>query len=355
MGGKILRASVCPCETVAAAVNTPPLAGIEERDLAHSLAALWSLDVARLRYLPKGLGSFHWLAESPDGRRFFLTVDDLETKPWLGDDADSTFLGLQGAYGTALALHVHGGLDFVVPPVPSADDRVVVRLSPRHSLTVFEFIKGQPGQWGEPMPAGDRHRLVGTLAKLHRSTPAVPSGVPRRPPELPDRAGLEAALVALGQPWEGGPFSEMARRDLADNADTVTRWLASFDDLAARVVTRAGPTVVTHGEPHPGNLIRVDGAFRLIDWDTVGISLPERDLWMLDDGPGGTLAVYRQATGRAVDGEAIALYRLAWRLTDITLFTALLRSHHGRNQATEKAWKGLTDTLHCCEMPPYGR
>jgi spectinomycin phosphotransferase len=340
---------------VAAAVNTPPPAGIDERDLARALAGFWGLEVARLRYLPKGLGSFHWLAGARNGQLFFLTVDDLETKPWLGADADSTFHGLQAAYGTALALHVHGWLDFVVPPVPSVNDRVAIRLSPRHSLTVFEFIEGQPGQWGEPMPAGDRHCLVDTLAKLHRSTPVVPSDAPRRPLELPGRAGLEAALDALGQPWEGGPFSELARRDLADNADVVRRWLTTFDDLAARVATRAGPPVVTHGEPHPGNLIRVDGVFRIIDWDTVGISLPERDLWMLDDGRGGTLAAYHQATGRPVDDEAIALYRLAWRLTDITLFIALLRSDHGRNEGTEKAWKGLSDSLHCCEMPPYGR
>jgi spectinomycin phosphotransferase len=336
-------------------VNTPPPAGIDGRKLARALSGFWGLDVARLRYLPKGLGSFHWLAEARDDRRFFLTVDDLETKPWLGADADSTFLGLQAAYGTALALRVHGRLDFVVPPVPSLDDRVVVRLSPRHSLTVFEFVEGQPGQWGKPMPAGDRHRLVDTLAKLHRSTPLVRTDAPRRPLEVPGRAGLEAALLAVGRPWDGGPFSEMARRDLAENADLVRQWLVLFDDLAARVGTRAGPPVVTHGEPHPGNLIRVGGAFRLIDWDTVGISLPERDLWMLDDGPGGTLATYGQATGRAVDGQALDLYRLAWRLTDITLFTALLRSDHDHNQGTEKASKGLTDSLHCCEIPPYGR
>jgi spectinomycin phosphotransferase len=340
---------------VATAVDTPPPAEIEQRDLARSLAALWGLEVVRLRYLPKGFGSYHWRAEAQDGRHSFLTVDDLETKPWLGAEADSTFHGLQAAYGTALALHAHGRLDFVVPPVPSIDGRVTVRLNPRHSLTVFEFVEGQPGQWGEPMSAGDRHRLVDTLATLHRSAPSMPSDAPRRELVLPGRADLEAALQDLGRPWEGGPLSEMARLELAANAGIVGQWLASFDDLAARVAARAGPPVITHGEPHPGNLIRVDGAFRLIDWDTVAISLPERDLWMLDDGPDGTLAVYRQMTGRAVDDEAIALYRLAWRLTDIMLFTALLRSDHAINEGTEKAWNGLHDSLHCCETPPYAR
>jgi spectinomycin phosphotransferase len=162
------------------------------------------------------------------------------------------------------------------------------------------------------------------------------------------------ALEELGRPWDGGPFSEAARRELAANADLVRDWLASFDDLAARVASHAAPVVITHGEPHPGNLIRVDGGFRLIDWDTAAMTPPERDLWMLDDGSGEDLSAYRQASGRTVDDTAIALYRLAWRLTDIGLFTALLRSDHGRNQGTEKAWNGLRDSLRCCEVPPYG-
>jgi spectinomycin phosphotransferase len=354
-GDEIPEDRVALCETVTTAVDTPPPSRIEQTDLARSLARSWGVEVIRLRYLPKGFGSYHWLAEAQDRHFYFLTLDDLGTKPWLGDDAESTFEGLQAAYGTALALHDHAQLDFVVPPVPSVDSRVAVRLGPQHSLALFEFIDGQPGQWGEPMNPGDREHLLGILARLHASTPAVPSGVPWRGLELPGRAGLEAALEELDRPWDGGPFSDMARREFAANVEVVREWLASFDALAARVATRAAPAVVTHGEPHPGNLIRVDADLRLIDWDTVALSQPERDLWMLEDDSGGSLAAYTNETGRAVDGTAIALYRLAWRLTDIALFTALLRSHHGVNEGTEKAWNGFRDSLHCCELPAYGR
>jgi spectinomycin phosphotransferase len=37
--------------------------------------------------------------------------------------------------------------------------------------------------------------------------------------------------------------------------------------------------LVTHGEPPPGNILRAAGKLRLIDWDTAGLALPERDLW----------------------------------------------------------------------------
>lgn len=39
--------------------------------------------------------------------------------------------------------------------------------------------------------------------------------------------------------------------------------------------------VVTHGEPHPGNVIRTSHGLRIIDWTTVQMAPPERDLWML--------------------------------------------------------------------------
>jgi aminoglycoside phosphotransferase (APT) family kinase protein len=36
---------------------------------------------------------------------------------------------------------------------------------------------------------------------------------------------------------------------------------------------------LTHGEPHPGNVIGTDDGWLLVDWDTAAIAQPERDLW----------------------------------------------------------------------------
>jgi hypothetical protein len=38
----------------------------------------WGLREVRLLYLPVGFGSHHWSACRGGGRRFFVTVDDLE-------------------------------------------------------------------------------------------------------------------------------------------------------------------------------------------------------------------------------------------------------------------------------------
>ena len=62
----------------------------------------WGLDLDDLRYFPEGGGAYHWVAGTANGQRSFVTVDDLDTKPWLGDDRDSVFDGLIVAYSAAI-------------------------------------------------------------------------------------------------------------------------------------------------------------------------------------------------------------------------------------------------------------
>lgn len=335
-------------------MDTPPPLDLDQLDLADALARSWDLDVGQLRYIPKGFGSYHWFTETP-AHRYFLTVDDLATKPWLGGTPDSTFEGLQAAYDSALALHRQANLTFVVAPIPQLGGGTALRLSERYALTVFPFMDGEPGVWGDPIARNDGQQLLRRLAELHRSTPAAASRAPRHGLVLPGRAVLEAALDDLDRPWTGGPFSEPARRQLAKHAAAVHEWMIAFDHLAGLVKKAGGEQVITHGEPHPGNLIYADDGVLLVDWDTVGLAPPERDLWMFDDGSPNVLAPYTEASGRMVDDTAISLFRLAWTLSDIAAFMALFRSDHGRHRGAEKSLRALTDSLvGALTTRPYG-
>jgi spectinomycin phosphotransferase len=193
------------------------------------------------------------------------------------------------------------------------------------------------------LTAAERGRLAGLLAALHRSAPAVP-GL-RRAAWLPLRAQLEAALGDLHLPWSGGPFAEPARELLARTHCEVRSLLGAFDELRAQVAAGPGELVVTHGEPHPGNLIWAGGALMLIDWDTVGLGPPERDLWMIAGADGAALRVYADATGRAADPAALALFRLRWTLDDISSFVSQLRSRHDRTPGSEHAWRSLNQSV----------
>lgn len=326
--------------------------GLGETDLRPSLARSWRLAPGALRYVPEGGGSYHWATEA-GSVQYFLTVDDLHHKPWLGATPDAAFDGLRAAFAAALALSTQARLPFVVPPVPTRSGEPAVRLTPRYSLAVFPYTDGHPGRWGDELTPAGANQVVDVLARLHRATATVVPLPARRGLRLPGRAGLAAALAALDRPWDGGPFSESVRGELAANAAKVTAWLSEFDRLAAQVAAHSSGDVITHGEPHPGNLIRVAGELRLIDWDTVALAPPERDLWMLA-GATGALDRYQAATGRAVHDAAISFYRLAWALADLAAFAGRLRAPHRRDNDTEKAWRGFLGTLHPGSAPgPY--
>jgi spectinomycin phosphotransferase len=312
---------------------------LEERELLGCLAEGWELDVADAQYLAVGFGSYHWDVTDAAGLRHFVTVDDLDHKGWLGHDRDTAFDGLRAAFDAALALRLEAGLGFVVAPTPTARGEAVRRMGSRYSVALFPFVDGSVDR--TPGPRAD---VVRMLAELHGATSAAQPMARRRHLDLPERHHLEAALRELDRPWAGGPFSEPARALLAGHASDLWERLRTFDRLAAEVATADADLVITHGEPHWANVLRGAGQLLLIDWDTVGLASPERDLWHVT-GDAEELALYERATGRRVDPTALAVYRRRWEIDDISLYTRQFRSAHTRTPDTEKAWRSLDHCL----------
>jgi len=301
---------------------------LAERELVHSLAAGWNLNVEGLDYIAEGFGSYHWLAWDDSGRRHFVTVDDLDQKGWLGARRETAFHGLRRAFDTAAVLRAQGHLDFVVAPVSSEDGDTVVRLGPRHTVAVFPYLDGEPARFGQHVEPDQRAEVVRMLVELRRATPTVRAVAPHHHVELSARHDLDAALGQLGTTWKGGPFSEPARALLGAHSDAVTGLLASFDRLAPEVATRGGDCVITHGEPHAGNVMRLGEKLFLVDWDTVALAPPERDLCMIASDTGDELALYVDLTGRAVDHAALSLHRARWPLGPLTR-RPTIRNWHG--------------------------
>jgi spectinomycin phosphotransferase len=103
--------------------------------------------------------------------------------------------------------------------------------------------------------------------------------------------------------------------------------------------------VITHGEPHSANVMRAGADHYLVDWDTVALAPPERDLWMLvEDGADG-FAGYTNATGHQIDREAVDFYRLTWDLKDLAENLNVLRSPHRESEDTTRAYEGLTNCM----------
>ncbi|MGH3923942.1 MAG: phosphotransferase enzyme family protein [Pseudonocardiaceae bacterium] len=314
---------------------------LDESGLWRALPA-WGIDAVSLAYAPVGFGDYHWTAVDDRERQWFVTVADLAHKGHCGVGTEAACHGLRQAMDTAWSLRNRRGLDFVVAPLRTAHGETVRRLGGRYAISVFPFVDGTAGHFSQALTSHERGLLVDMLAELHRATPPASAPVPR--PELSTRVQLEAALEELGRPWHGGPFAEPARALMSDCVSSFRRRLDEFDQRVGKLSRRSQEPTVTHGEPHPGNLLQLGERRLLVDWDTVGLAVPERDLWLVAKDP-DDLARYADVSGRRPDPSALELYRLRWDLDDVAVYLDWFRSPHGRTSDAEQAWAGLTSTM----------
>jgi spectinomycin phosphotransferase len=323
-------------------VNTLP-DDFDVAALPGFLADGWGFDVETADYAPLGAGSYHWLVRDAAGTHGFVTVDDLDHKSWLGSDRELVFDGLRCAFDTAGALR-DSGLSFVVAPTPACDGETVLRVAPRYALALFPFVDGEGSTFGRHEGAGERAAIVALLAELHQASADVAAVANRVGLELPGRHHLDRALSEVDEPWQGGPLSEPARAALAAHAAAVAELVAVADRLAASITARGSAWVVTHGEPHAGNVMRAGERRLLVDWDTVALAPPERDLWMVVESA-EEAASYAAATGREVDDDAMSFFRITWDLKDLAECLDTLRSPHRDNEDMQRIYGTLVSCV----------
>ena len=275
-------------------------ADLSADDIRDALAEGWGISAEALDYRAVGFGSHHWAAGE-----WFVT-------------ADRAGPGLEPALRTAAALR-EAGLEFVVAPVLTRAGRATQPAGEGYLLSVYPYVDGRAGDFGPHRP-GDRDEVHAMLARLHASP--APPGIEPLDLDLPLGAELERARRAAG----AGPYGQRAH-------DLLTARGAMIDDLLAEygrlreTLPPSGAWVVTHGEPHPGNVLRTPDGLRLVDWDTVRLAPAGRDLWLVDDGP------------------AYGFFRLRWRLADIASFARDLSVPHAETADTSAAFGYLQGCL----------
>ncbi|WP_017587112.1 phosphotransferase [Nocardiopsis ganjiahuensis] len=312
---------------------------LDEHQIQDTLTD-WGVHAAVLAHVPLGFGDHHWSAADTSGRRWFLTLADLEHKAFLGDDPDTVLRHLGRAMDTAADLHDEGGLGFVVAPLRSTSGATVHRVGERYALSVFPYTEGTPGEFGQVLTPEQRARLLDTLARLHGRTP--PRAVRATPPELAGGDRLAELVAEPEKTGDQGPFAELTAELLAEHGTVLLGRLEEFGRRSAEADT--SHVVTTHGEPHPGNLLWREAGPLLVDWDTVGLAAPERDLWLVTEDP-DELARYAEAAGHVPDPALLALYRLRWDLQDVVEFVDLFAAPHQRGADTEQAWRDLGTVL----------
>lgn len=156
-------------------------------------------------------------------------------------------------------------------------------------MVIHHFLEGESGHFGAPLDESTSAAVLDMVAALH----ATPT-----------------SSIELGG------LDDLAPGDVLDPDDaTFGPILDRYDEL--RMWCDGQRRVITHGEPHAGNVMRVHGETYLIDWDTVALALPERDLWLLlDHGNTEALAGYEERTGHTPNPDALSLYRLRWAIEE---------------------------------------
>ena len=319
-------------------------ADVADDMLRDALMAGWNVAVTSLTYQAVGFGSHHWLASTADGDRLFVTVDDLAASVRsAADTADAVFARLERAFATALSLRRDAALDFVVAPVPAADGRVLARLAARYSLVVHPYVRHTyAGPDGAFTAGADRLAVLGQLIMLHGARAESPDEDDFAVPHV---AELRAAMGQTGAPWRAGPYGLRARDLLAAHAADLTTLLAAYDGLAAKVARTRDRMVITHGEPNSANVLETPGGFVMVDWESVLLAPPERDLWALAETDPSILAAYAAGTGVAIDSDALALYRMWYDLAEIAGYISLFRDSHAETADTAESWRNLRHFL----------
>ncbi len=231
----------------------------------------------------------------------------------------------------------------MVAPVPATDGRVLARLAAGYSLVVHPYVQHtHAGQDGAFDASADRMAVLDRLITLH--------GARAEPPEtddfaVPRVAELTAAMGQTAAPWRAGPYGPLARDLLAAHAADLTRLLAAYDASRSTVARTSDRMVITHGEPHSANVLKTPGGFVMVDWESVLLAPPERDLWALAEDDASIPAAYAAATGVAIDSDALALYRMWYDLAEIAAYISLFRERHGETADTAESWRNLRHFL----------
>ncbi|WP_066363895.1 phosphotransferase [Herbidospora mongoliensis] len=258
------------------------------------IAETWNLDPGGLDYLPLGFGSHHWKI----GDAWFVTADD---KPF-----------------DALA----SALSAVPPSVGIAPIGPLVAVG-RWTVALYPYKTGETFEWGEFSSPEHRAQTLRMVREVHRS-PFCQARFDTF--QVPGRAATLAFTPGAG------PFGARAADLLAHGQDKIKRLWVRYDHLVRDALNLRDRMVLTHGEPHPGNTMRTDDGWRLIDWDTALISHPERDLWLLGETE-GTLPWL------------LDLYRLRRRLNDIAEEAKRFTMPHTGSEDDEFGWTILRDNV----------
>ncbi|PRB14445.1 phosphotransferase [Microbacterium sp. MYb62] len=303
-------------------MHTPP-EGPSADEVLQAVRSTWAPDAAQATYLPVGFGAHHWRIDGSSGPVLFATLDvpsGFRTAPLI-----------RAAYRGVLEL-AEGGFGGAVLPRLTRSGEVAVSTG-SGLLSVTPWLEGRSPDETEACASPHAHRVAALLAELHRSPvpPSAPKWFPRVAPGFAER--LSTRLAA---PWTAGPLSSDAHRTISGARADLHDWEKRYAELIAHARSRRDRWVPTHGEPHHANQFLDDHELRLVDWETLAIAPPERDLRDLPESV---------RTDFTVDTDLLELFDLEWRLVEIEEYARWFMAPHPGSEDDVIALEGLREEI----------
>ena len=299
-----------------------PPTHVSDDEVLASVRRHWSAEVDALTHLPVGSGAHHWQASARGAPRLFVTLDALGPR--------RTAAGLEGAYAGAATLAF--ALDAAVAGLPVRSGGYTVPLA-GGALSVTPWVWGEQAGDGPPATREDAEATARTLRRLHAAR--VPDGVPAWGPLVPETfaSDLSARLEAVA---DAGPTSASACSLLRSHLRDVDVWTRRYHELARAAGQR--PWVATHGEPQSRNQLRsLTGRLLLVDWESLRLAPPERDLRVLVDAGHGDLV--------EADPDGLEMFDLESRLDEVDRYAARFAAGHAGASDDVTALAGLRFAL----------
>ncbi|WP_175539619.1 phosphotransferase [Nocardioides exalbidus] len=269
----------------------------------------WEPRADAVEHLSVGWGAHHWRVEVAGEPVLFLTLDP--------DLPRHTHASLEAAYASAAALP----LDFVWPSLPTVAGAYAVPVG-RRTASATRWLEGT-------RPEASVEELPDLLARLHATPPPATARTwaTEIDPDLPTRL-----RDLLQQRWDG-PLGTAARELVVEHLAQVGGWSREHSRLLG--LLDPSTYVVTHGEPHVRNQWLARGQTWLIDWESLVLAPPERDLATL----------VHEGRDVAHDPQVVRLFDLEWRLSEIWSFAQWLQGPHAGDTDDHTALGGLTEEL----------
>lgn len=319
MLGQIRQAGEGP-SNLAEVNEAPP--ELSDADVLAAVRAGWDAQATGVVHLPVGFGAHHWRVAVGDGAGLFATYDRF--------GARHSATSLEAAYAGAIQLAV-AGLEFVLAPRPMLTGQVLRPIG-AGALSCTPWVDGSVVGDGAITDDETAAVNIANLARLHRSP--TPFHLERwRPLDGDDLTGSLNLQVATR--WRTGPYGEPARRAIADRLPELTTWTRRLAELVRQADDR--PWVVTHGETHTRNQLRIPEGIVFVDWESLKLAPRERDLATL------VQAGYGERVG--ADRAMVELFDLEWRLTEIAEYADWFCRPHTGSADDDTAYEGLLDEL----------